>query len=330
VRVRGVVRDKYEREALGSFSIIEDRDENGNRVPDSYEERYGLKEDSGDIDKDKLSTYFEYIRGTSPLNSDTDGGGESDYSEALHGRNPLSPLDDLIEAPDFIRTQPGNGMVTVTHDVKPSYTGVRLLVSESLDGPWKQLDGNLSGQYVHSAENGIPLYFCLQGVNTKDQTESRILVSQAVVPSFDPIPPEAEFVILTPPDADNRVRLRFMPPQHGEEYFDDIAFVRLSNTPFKDAAARARATWQPFAPEMEWQIDPSLANENGNVQIYAQYQDENGNVSTKTETGITQLTVPTAVQLNKVAVRVDYHSGLLVLAIMGLFTGSFVLYRRNA
>ena len=48
---------------------------------------------------DGLDNLSEYLSGTDPNNSDTDGGGENDGSEVLiHGLDPLDPADDQIEA----------------------------------------------------------------------------------------------------------------------------------------------------------------------------------------------------------------------------------------
>jgi len=55
---------------------------------------------TGDADGDDLENFDEdYIHGTDPYNSDTDGGGEKDGSEVAAGRDPLDPSDDVTEAP---------------------------------------------------------------------------------------------------------------------------------------------------------------------------------------------------------------------------------------
>ena len=107
----------FQREAIGGFSVLEGEDvDPDNDVPDTIDEAYG--DLTADPDLDEADTHSEYGWGTDPFNSDTDGGGENDYSEmAIHGSNPFDPADDMIEAPEFLQTQAQNGSVKLLYDV---------------------------------------------------------------------------------------------------------------------------------------------------------------------------------------------------------------------
>ncbi|MCA9982036.1 MAG: hypothetical protein KDD89_14430, partial [Anaerolineales bacterium] len=92
-------RGELYREAQGSFAIETGADDNDNRLPDAWEREYGVNDPNGDDDRDKLNNYCELQLGTDPRNPDTDGGGESDGSEAPKCqpiRDPLNPSDDAV------------------------------------------------------------------------------------------------------------------------------------------------------------------------------------------------------------------------------------------
>ncbi len=96
---------------------IPDSDNDG--LPDNWEKYYGLKHTDGtgdhgpdgDPDLDRLKNKDEFFRGTDPYNSDTDYGGQGDYSEVLYGFNPLDPADDVVEKFPPVRIYPGNKFV---------------------------------------------------------------------------------------------------------------------------------------------------------------------------------------------------------------------------
>ncbi len=100
VATKGDIR----REAQGSFALDPAEDSNRNDIPDSWEKQYGLDNPKADDDPDgdRLTNYCEYRSGTDPLNSDTDGGGQSDGSEVPNciadpsTQDPLNPVDDRV------------------------------------------------------------------------------------------------------------------------------------------------------------------------------------------------------------------------------------------
>ncbi len=90
-RVRLLVEGPtYQREVLGSFTILEGPDKNGNDLPDNYEQTHAIANVDGDSDGDGLLNWQEYLLGTDPNNSDTDGDGVGDGEEVDAGTDPLN------------------------------------------------------------------------------------------------------------------------------------------------------------------------------------------------------------------------------------------------
>ena len=124
VRVRAR-RGDIQREALGGFAVQESPDDNGNRMPDAYEEEYGISNPTDDPDGDSLNNTQEYHHGTNPHDSDTDDGGENDGSEVSWRRDPLNPTDDALEGPDYLEVLPWyEGIVRLRYDVSPTYAAM--------------------------------------------------------------------------------------------------------------------------------------------------------------------------------------------------------------
>lgn len=286
VRVRAQ-QGGVSREVRGAFSVLEGLDENQNAIPDAFENENGIADVDKDPDLDQIDSRTEYVFGTDPFNSDSDGGGEHDGSEALlHGQNPLDPRDDQIEAPEFFRADVDNGMVNLSYDVKPEY--VRMIIfrrTATGAAGWAELEANapLNGKYSDTVPNGETFAYRLIAVDEENHF-SAVLESEAVTPTADPFPPEARVVIDngSGTTADLEVALSFVPTdREGENAlaaFEDIAEVMISNNPFFIGAR-----FDPFAQDVAWQLTPlppgTLA------QVFVRFRDAFGNESRGTETG---------------------------------------------
>lgn len=275
------------REALGGFAIAGSPDDDGDNMPDAYEEEYDVDDPNADPDLDGQSSplsftnFDEYFFGTDPTNSDTDGGGESDSSEVENGRDPLSPDDDVIDAPDFFHVRPGNGGVGLEYDAKQGYALMRLFRAPGIDGPWTAHVPSLplTGHYTDTqVTNGQTYFYRLEA---HDENGNRSAITGAsesnmgAAPSTDPHPPLA-YVLINGDDTvtfSRDVILTFAPPMEEVALFEDITEMMLSNDPHFEGAH-----WQEFQQDWPWTLAPT---ETGTfAKVYARFRDDAGNVST--------------------------------------------------
>jgi hypothetical protein len=276
----------FQREGLGSFMVLEGEDSDGDGMPDGWEEDHDVDDPLDDPDLDCLWNGLEYPFGTDPNNSDSDGGGENDFYELANGQEPLDPVDDEIEAPDFFHAAPADGAVHLTYDVKAEYTQMYLFRSESPEGPWSCAVQHVSalpltGEYTDPAVNGTTYHYRLiawDGVHA-----SATLDSEGVTPSADPVPPEARVIIDSGrPSTDVRdVTLTFGPyPNEPDDpdSFSDIDEMILSNDP-----TFTGASWQAFYQGVPWVLGgpPNAVN-----QVYARFRDTSDNETVGTEVGL--------------------------------------------
>jgi hypothetical protein len=293
--------EKFQREALGAFSVLEGPDDNQNRLPDPFEKTYGVSDPEGDPDLDKLNTYNEYINGTDPTDPDTDDGGEQDGSEVSWGRDPLDPRDDAIPRPDFFHVSPLNGGVLLRFDHNPAYSFLRFYRSTNPDGPWGEgfipepglpATGHFTDTKVL---NNTTYFYRMEAVflppglvgdnvtqaNAAEEITSAVLSSEAVTPSEDPLPPEALVIINRGAlqTSSLNVTLSFIPYEsegsNASETFDDIAMMLLSNEPMF-----AEAEWQPFEQDAPWVLDAELGEI---ATVYVRFRDQSNNESVGTE-----------------------------------------------
>ncbi len=289
-RVRLLARGAgFQREALGAFSVQEGKDDDGDGLPDPFEEQYGITDPGGDPDVDLLNNSDEYYAGTDPTDSDTDGGGENDWSEVtLHGLDPLDPSDDEIEAPDFFHTEPiSGGHVLLTYDVKGEYINDMVLRrATSPDGPWNlQPTPPLSGAVTDTTVmTGTTYYYLLLGKDSSDHW-SALVSGEPVTPSLDPVPPQA-FILINEGVSSTTslsVTLSFEPYEYepgDPNGFDDITHALISNDP-----TFAGAGWQSVDPygTVPWQLDAPPGQV---ASVYVRFRDENANESVNPEVGM--------------------------------------------
>ncbi|MBP1704194.1 MAG: hypothetical protein H6Q38_3301, partial [Chloroflexi bacterium] len=282
-RVRVVASTKnFTRETLGSFSVLESPDKNGNRLPDAFEQEYGVSDPQGDPDLDLLINYDEYGAGTNPNDSDTDDGGENDGSEVLsHKTDPLDPSDDGIKAPQFLKAKAGSGYVRLFYEALDSGLTLWLYRATSPSGPWvlrsSQLPSN--GEYDDPATNGVGYFYRLLARNRGGLTSAVVDSGVETTPSKDPQPPEALVIINdgAPTTARAIVSLTFAPyessdGESGHAAFDDISEVMISNDPFL-----ADGKWQAFKQDIHWNL--ALPKPGELAHVYVRFRDLAGNES---------------------------------------------------
>ncbi|MCX6045412.1 MAG: VWA domain-containing protein [Chloroflexi bacterium] len=275
-RVRLLVQTaKFTREALGSFSVQEGADTNGNGLPDPFEQENQVTQDGGDPDLDGLDNLSEYQTGTDPNQSDTDGGGENDGSEIAKGKNPFNPQDDSIVAPQFLHVTPNIGLNLVEYDVRPAYNRMLLYRATSPTGPWslEQPELPTTGVYSDTATNGTTYYYRFMAINANDN-RSAVIGASPVTPSQDPFQPEAQLLINNDaPQTDNlNVVLNFAPYGEEADLFTDIVEMKVSND-----SQLTGANWEPFNQNKPWQLPPTPAGQV--AKVYAQFRDAAHNES---------------------------------------------------
>jgi hypothetical protein len=298
--------EKFQREAMGAFSVLEGEDRDKDRLPDVWEKENGVDDPAGDPDGDGLNNYQEYINGTDPHDSDTDDGGEKDGSEVTNGRDPLDPADDAIRAPSFFQVRPILAPSAAAPDLVPAvllqyewlteYQLMQYYRAANPDGPWSgpfALPTN-SGVYTDTlVQDGEPVLYRIEGVSglqgdpspsavSVGPVTSAVLTSERVTPAQDPYPPEAHVIINggAPWTAGLDVTLSFVPYEgEGEDplaVFEDITEVKISNEPSFTGAG-----WQPFALEMPWTLDAELGDL---ATVYVLFRDSAANESVGPET----------------------------------------------
>ena len=294
------IHKTFQREAIGAFSVLEAPDENKNRLPDTWEKENNVSNPEGDPDLDKLNNYQEYAHGTDPNDSDSDDGGEQDGSEVFGGRDPLEPSDDLIEAPDFLQVQPWKNAVILRYDFKRVYDLMRLYRATGPAGPWEDLKLvpglPATGVYTDTLlTNGQEYFYRTEAVIIPEiltgelapqvvgavEIVSAVLTSEGVIPSADPLLPEAHVLVNNDQATTSslNVMLTFI-PYEGEgtdalEAFEDISEVMISNTPDFTGAI-----WQMFEQGIPWKLDAD-PGEIGTV--YVRFRDKSGNLSISPE-----------------------------------------------
>ena len=263
------------RESQGAFSILEADDTNSNGLPDTWEDEHGVTNPSDDPDMDLLDNSDEYYAGTDPNNSDSDGGGEHDGSEVLlHSQDPLDPADDQIAVPDFFHASPyPGGAVVLTYDVK-SYAKMSLYRASS---PWQLIVSELplTGLYTDTTTAlGSSYDYRLVAIDGGNHW-SRVLDSENVTSSLDPIPPEALVIVNSGAISTTNpgVTLSFAAPpgDWGSEAFSDIAEMKISNAP-----SLSGAVWQAFAQGVPWTLEASGGEL---AQVYVLFKDTSDNES---------------------------------------------------
>ena len=150
----------------------------------------------GDEDQDGLTNLEEYQHHCSPVNADTDGGGEADGSEVARGADPLDPSDDTANV--FVPlVAPGNAKVLVAMHV-PATLGasVELQRAVSRRGPFEsRYAGPLPERAVLADESPNRVLSCYRLRTTSAGVTSDWSSPYCVTPAVDPLPPTVSLAL---------------------------------------------------------------------------------------------------------------------------------------
>ena len=309
------VKGKIVRDAQASFALSKGADGDGDGLPDDWERRNGLnpkiKDDGrGDPDHDGLDSRCEFKLGTRANNADTDGGGESDGSEAgqqregctLAGQDPNDPADDRVGRLLELHTEPGadgEGPFLVTVVGAPEFGEFQSadIYRTALQGgqvvePRKLVaDGFQGGFYAdRDVQAGVDYRYEVVPIvidETKEAREGAILIGPMTRAKADPYPPAGLIIIdggaRTTPD--KFVSLQLTADDSGPETDGGPTggvgtptanlMMRLSNTgDFRGVSFR------PFKAKVTgWNLGNLSPGEV--AEVHVQFRDAAGNVSTE-------------------------------------------------
>jgi hypothetical protein len=270
--VAGKIGARY---AQLGFAIEKDADNDGDGMPNLWEDANGLDKNVDDADEDPdldaLDNLGEYNNGTDPHDSDTDGGGENDGSEVdLFGQDPFDPADDEIEAIEFVNASPHISATVLTFGVDPDYDRLRLFRSTSPDSGYLPVQENVpvTGAYTDTGlTNDTTYYYKMMAVDG-DGHRSAVGSAGAATPKADPFPPTNVGVLINDGAISTSLRgvtLHFFFEEPGEA--EDVAEVMVSND-----AAFTGATWVSYTETLSWTLSSTLQYSD-TAEVFVRFRD---------------------------------------------------------
>jgi len=268
----------FTRQALAAFVVVDALDTDGDDIPDDYETSHGLNpNDPGDAqadpDQDSLTNIGEFNAGTDPHDSDSDDGGENDYSEVYFGRDPLDPEDDQIAPVSGFAVDPlpNAARIRWTPDSLLRYTLWRK--QPYLD--WTIVNPNLLPTGIYSDTNllnGVSYGYMLMAHDPSSPRASAITPPLDVTPRADPFPPTGRVLI-----NDGAVSTFNRMISIALQSSSDTIEMRLSSA-LDDHSDGLSGRWRSYQPEMEKTIPPEVKPGDTYI-VYVQFRDVAGNES---------------------------------------------------
>lgn len=304
----------FDRIATEWFNLKDDKDDDKDGLPDTYEERtcllVGENDSQGDKDGDKLSNLLECQIGTDPCDPDTDDGGEADGSEYFRGADPFDPSDDRVRPPR-IRVIPGVLRVFIRFNVPDSPRDVlppfRYEVQRCDEG---------SNEFFVISQSVLPappFEFIDSSVELGKNYKYRIVAfsreGEESVPSetgevkvgMDPYPPHGAIFInmgeMTTDSTDADLLLPARDDFDPESEFDPRDIFDPNSVPsgvqemmVSNESDGSDSAWEPYSITREWVLEPNAMNI---ATVFVKYRDGVGNESVQYHASI-RLATPEA------------------------------------
>ena len=260
------------REVRRGFELHAPDDSDRDGLFDRWELRYGLDPDDpadalADPDDDGLDNLGELHFATDPLDSDTDGGGESDGSEVASGLNPRDRADDRMSRP-HLEAEAANGLVTVRLGMATDGVAVDIERSADPSGPFTPLARTGLGETVFVAMglvNDVPV--CYRAHAIIGRVVSGWSAPACSLPRLDPDPPVVAVVRITPGAGPKKMVVRLSlddSDTHGDrldlELDRGVESSGLSDMRVDVSPSFAHTSWQPvtsaFKVKAKWGHGP--------------------------------------------------------------------------
>lgn len=281
---------RFRRIAKRSFHVFAtpepDPDFDRDGMPDPFENAneclaFNSPDEDQDPDEDGLISIDEWKIGTDPCDADTDGGGESDSSEADRNANPFDPADDALPLPEGpevwtdvpdhqppIELMPGGNLIR--YPSHSTYQAVRIWRSLAPTGPFSIVadvtpDG--TGLWMDSGlTNGMTYYYRLQGIGLSGARTAFSKVFSGT-PKEDPMSTTGSVRIV----GSGWTETPTIELALGADAPDTIEMQISNDSDF------AGAPWVAYSESAPWLLDPDPST--GRAQVFARFRDAALNVS---------------------------------------------------
>ena len=272
-------------------------DGDGDNMPDWWEEAHGLDtriDDAlEDLDLDGLRNIHELQVGARPNQTDTDHGGENDYSEAQAGRDPSDPADDMVGQMGVVTTMAYSGRIVIHWPYPDRFGDMQLWVSTDPDDKGTLTNIGTAGVFTLSRlTNDRTYYLRFAPIGLDGRAIGELTAPIPVTPKADPDAPNGTILINggAPSTASKDVILNITAsdiPLDGPSSAASGAVatrwtralnevsggieMRLSND-----GSFVRIPWEPLTFHKPWTLGDSDSEV---YRVYAQFRDAAGNLS---------------------------------------------------
>jgi Mg-chelatase subunit ChlD len=280
----------FTRRNLQAFHLRSSGDDDGDGMPNEYEDRNGTDrttpDGNVDHDNDGWDTITEWEAGTHPNDADTDNDGEADSTD----NDPFVPAEGEPLTPVRLAVEPGNAQLVVRFSPRSDLDSVQIYRAPSAEGPFTLLSepDPISGVYTDTTVvNDTPQWYTVIGVSGTRRTVG--LGPIAATPRVDTyaphgmvnvqidedgvfrniLAPEVELTIWASDTPDPELRIEARDPTSAEGT-SGVTDMRISNS-----GDLQNVAWEPYATTKAWTLEP----QDGLATVFAQFRDAAGNES---------------------------------------------------